>query len=323
MMTKPHAPLSLRLSVTDACNLRCSYCRPATGKTTTCKEAQLSTQQIITLIEQLHRTVGIQKLRLTGGEPLLRADLPDFVSASVALGIPEVALTTNGQLLARNAKRLKDAGLHRVNVSLDSLRPETFQQLTRGGDLQKTLEGISAAKAMGLTPVKLNTVVMRGINEDEIEELLDYALETECHLRFLEMMPVGVGAGDFEQRYISSESIREQLAARYDFTPLPPTPGGTSRDYRVSNAQGASTCCGFISPVSHPFCQGCHRLRITAEGNMLGCLARRNHIDLKPALQAAIAGDTQPLVTCVEEAFALKTQHHDLAKQGEMAGIGG
>ncbi|MDP2983532.1 MAG: radical SAM protein [Candidatus Latescibacter sp.] len=315
--------ISLRFSVTQSCQLRCRYCRSGRRGDHDNIGRSLPQGELMALLHFLHQIAGIAKLRFTGGEPLLRHDLPELVAACAELGIADLALTTNGQRLAEFAGDLKQAGLHRVNVSLDSLDKDIFSAITRGGDLTASLAGIEAALAHDLQPLKLNMVVLRGVNDHETGDMLDFALKSGCHIRFLELMPIGVAAIEFDCRFIACQDIRDRLTARYDLQPLPYETGATSRDFMVRDASGRTTVCGFISPSSHPFCHGCTRLRLTADGRLLGCLANRRQLDLRPALAAALAGDSQPLAAAITDAFALKRQPHNLADQCDMTRIGG
>lgn len=316
--------IALRCSVTEACQLRCTYCRDLKGLTEADPyRPSLTEAELLTLIGSLHATVGILKLRFTGGEPLLCRELPSLVASCAELGIADLSLTTNGQRLARLARTLRCSGLARVNVSLDSLDRTIFSRITRGGDLDETLAGIHAALDEGLTPVKLNMVVLRGLNDHEVVKMFDFALHTGCHVRFLELMPIGVAASHFEEHYLSTSVVMERLATHYRLEPLPHDLGSTSSDYRVEDSQGRTTVCGFISPTSRPFCQGCNRLRLTHDGLLFSCLARRTSLDMRPALHASLAGDPTALAKTVADAFEMKHARHCLSEQREMARIGG
>lgn len=280
---------AVRLSVTERCQLRCTYCMPEKGCACS-REAgrELQHGQIVRLLGSLHQRHGVRRLRLTGGEPLLRRDLAPLIGELRKLGIDDIALTTNAQLLARDAESLARSGLGRVNISLDSLRPEIFHAMTRGGLLSKTLEGVDAALAQGLGPVRLNMVVMRGANENCVSELLSYALSKGCQLRFLELMPIGHAGARFAADFVSSAEVRAHLlAAGWKLEALPWDFAETSRDYRVEGPRGEQGTCGFISPTTQPFCDGCRRLRITSDGWLYGCLARDVRHDLTPVLEAA------------------------------------
>jgi GTP 3',8-cyclase len=314
--------ISLRLSVTDSCQFHCVYCRSG-SESSRFTGRKLESEELCMLVRLIHSVVGISKLRLTGGEPLLRQDLPGLVRACTEMGIEDLALTTNGQQLAETAGELTRAGLRRVNISLDSLDGDIFSRITQGGDLSKSLAGIDAALKHGLRPVKLNMVVMRGVNDHEIGEMLDFARQTGCHIRFLELMPIGVAARNFDRYFVSSQAIYDWLAERFTLRPLDWTRGATSRNFLVDDVHGRSVVCGLISPTSDPFCHGCRRLRLTDDGRLWGCLARRRFVDLGPALSAAITGDRRPLTTAIADALAMKDQPHDLTVQSDMARIGG
>jgi GTP 3',8-cyclase len=319
--------LVVRLSVTPRCQLRCTYCLPARG--CACPSItslpELSRAALVRLVALLHETRGVRRVRFTGGEPLLRRDLPELVAEVAALGIPELALTTNAQLLAPRATALRRAGLQRINISLDSLRPEVFAQISRGGVLARTLDGIRAALAAGFTPVKLNTVVLRGVNDAEVGDLMRFGLQTGCHLRFLELMPIGVAALDFAKRFVAAAETRERLQ-RDDFAwhELPWDPAETSRDWRVRDAGGRETVCGFIAPTTQPFCDECHRLRLTSEGRLHGCLARASEHDLTPLLAVADnATAHRELDDMLAAAFAQKRGERFTGGVAAMASVGG
>ncbi len=304
----PGAPwgLAVRLSVTGACQLRCTYCLPAGEIGPRPAEAPLGRDDVALLLGFLHRTVGVRKLRITGGEPLVRGDLTEIVGDAAALGIPDIALTTNGQLLARRAAELARAGLKRVNVSLDSLDRDTFRAVAGGGSLERTLAGIAAAREAGLSPVKLNMVVLRGVNDHQAEALLRFGLERDCPVRFLELMPVGVARADFARRFIGSDEVRRRLSRIGSWWPLRPEPGASSVDWRVRDGAGRETTCGFISPCSRPFCAGCDRLRVSSEGLLLGCLVAKEGFPLGGALDAARRGELDELEALVRRARASK-----------------
>ncbi len=311
--------ISLRLSVTDKCQLHCRYCRPERTVDSHSIQNPLASEELISMVRSLHSAVGIAKLRFTGGEPLLRNDLPKIIEDCAGIGIEDIALTTNGLLLDDRAWKLKTAGLRRVNVSLDSLNPATYADITRGGDLTKVIKGIETATACGLRPLKLNTVVMRDINFHEVADMLEFAMKTGCHVRFLELMPIGVAASDFESLFVSSETVRRTLEERFEFMPMFREAGGTSRDFLATDASGAQTVCGFISPSSQPFCGDCNRFRLTADGRLLGCLAHDGGLDLRRWLYS----DENGIRAALAEAFDMKRRGHDLSCQKDMVRIGG
>jgi cyclic pyranopterin phosphate synthase len=294
----------LRAAVTDRCNLRCAYCMPSKGVAPLRHEDILRYEEIVRLM-RVAVSVGISRVRLTGGEPLVRKDLVTLVDGLTALpGLEEVSLTTNGTLLAPLAADLARAGLRRVNISLDSLQPARFRRLTRGGNLAKVLAGIEAALAAGLAPVKLNTVVMAGINDDEVADLARLTLAWAVHVRFIEFMALGVSAGR-GAGYVASEVLWERLQplaeAAGGVEELEVSGSGPARSFRLKGAQGSF---GFISPVSQRFCDRCNRLRLTADGHLRPCLLSIREIDVKGPLRAG-AGEAE-VARLFAEAVQLK-----------------
>jgi cyclic pyranopterin phosphate synthase len=292
----------LRISVTDRCNMRCQYCMPATGMTWYERENILSFEEIERFVKDVAVPLGITKLRLTGGEPLVRKGLPDLVARLAAIPqIEDLALTTNGVFLRAHAKALAAAGLKRVNVSLDSLLPERFKEITRGADIARVWDGIEAALEAGLAPIKINCVVMAGFNEDELADFVSLTIERQLHVRFIEFMPIG----DYELfkrvGYVSSHQMRELIAPRFGLTPVDAiVPGHGPARYWV--ADGAKATVGFISQMSHDFCASCNRIRLTADGKVRHCLLSDHEIDVRDwlrggatpaAIQAALQKDIQ------------------------------
>jgi len=277
----------LRLSVIEACNFRCPYCMPADRVAEDHgldAASRLSFDQIETLVRGFAR-LGVRKLRITGGEPLLRKGLPALLARLAAIpGIEDLALTTNGSLLAGQARALREAGLKRITVSLDTLDPDLFRLLSGGrGDLAGVLAGIDAAVAAGFAPVKLNCVVQRGVNDDGIEALAAYARERGHLLRLIEYMDVGTCNGWSRDRVVPSAEVRDRIAARWPLRALDPNYRGEVAS-RYAYADGAGEV-GFVSSVSAPFCGDCHRARVSADGQLYTCLfAARGH-DLRPALE--------------------------------------
>ncbi len=316
-------PLSLRVSVTDRCSLRCAYCRPAAGRGDVEHLDLLSYEQMVRFVRLLNTRYGLSQVRLTGGEPLVRPHIEKLVEMLAAEGVPDLALTTNGQQLAELANPLKEAGLCRVNVSLDTLDPARFWAITRGGALRRTLAAIDAALHAGLDPVKLNMVVMRGINDDEVTGLVRFAIDHDCQMRFLELMPIGVAAADFENRFVSSAEVRGRLTSEFALDPLPVDPYDTSRNFAAVDDRGRSATVGFISPYSQPFCAGCWRLRLTAAGELMGCLARPERIPLAPLLHRGTEVDIQTICAAVEQALIVKRRNGEFVQPRTMVAIGG
>ena len=276
----------LRLSVIEACNFRCPYCMPAdriADDHGLDAASRLSFDEIETLVRGF-ASLGVRKLRLTGGEPLLRKRLPDLVARlAVIPGIEDLALTTNGSLLASQARALHDAGLRRVTVSLDTLDADAFRVLSGGrGDLREVLAGIDAARAAGLGPVKLNCVVQRGVNEAGIEALVEYARAHGDVVRFIEFMDVGTCNGWARERVVPSAEVRDRIAARWPLQPLDPNYRGEVAE-RYAYADGAGEL-GFVSAVTAPFCGDCHRARVSADGHLYTCLFAATGADLRPLL---------------------------------------
>ncbi|HSP98909.1 MAG TPA: GTP 3',8-cyclase MoaA [Candidatus Dormibacteraeota bacterium] len=272
----------LRVSVTERCNLRCFYCLPrgAPG----CERRPQSSLDELAEAVSVGVSLGISKLRVTGGEPLVRPGTVDFVRQLARLDtVTDLALTTNGTLLAEYAAALKGAGLHRVNVSLDSLRPEVFRAISGRNDLGRVLDGIAAAKAAGLTPIKLNVVVTRGVNDGELLDMLDFAAGSGAQMRFIEYMPIGI-AQRWARSYVSRAEIVERLRPRLADVPASRRPGDTAT-YFALRAGGEV---GVISPVSCRFCELCNRLRLTADARLRPCLTSEGEVDLSAALRPLV-----------------------------------
>ncbi len=278
----------LRVSVTDRCNLRCSYCMP--------EEPVWFPRNQILDYEEMHRLVrvfaahGVRKVRVTGGEPLVRKDVTRFIRLLADTpGIDDISLTTNGVLLEAMAKPLADAGLNRVNVSLDSLDPERFRQLTRRDDLNRVLAGLEAAAAAGMAPVKINTVLLRGINEDEAERFVGTARDQGWEVRFIEFMPLENNGTWDPGQVVTGKEIRERINARW---PLERDPAGDrsapATRFRFRDGRGKV---GFINSISEPFCGDCSRLRLTADGKFRVCLYDNAEIDLKTPLREGAADE--------------------------------
>jgi cyclic pyranopterin phosphate synthase len=281
-------PISyLRISVTDRCNLRCIYCMPPEGVAPRSHEEILSYEEIETIVRAA-ADLGITKIRLTGGEPLVRLGLVDLVHMIAQVpGVDDLAMTTNGILLPRYAAALAEAGLQRVNISLDTLRPERFHHITRRGRLEDVLAGMEAAQAAGLAPIKINTVVIRGMNDDEVVDLARKTAESAWNVRFIELMPVGNGMlteGGWRERVVTGKEIRRRIELSLGaLEPAKMSAGsGPARYYRLPAASGTL---GFITPISEHFCYQCNRLRLTADGQLRPCLLSDDEIDLRTPLR--------------------------------------
>ncbi|MCC7175237.1 MAG: GTP 3',8-cyclase MoaA [Bryobacterales bacterium] len=318
-----HPGLSLRVSVTDRCPLRCSYCRPGAGALGAARDRILTYEQIANFVSVVMDRYAVRQVRITGGEPLARPQVERLVAMLAALGVPDLALTTNGQHLAGKAAILRRSGLMRINISLDSLDPVRFREITGGGVLEKTLAGIQAARDAGLHPIKLNTVVLRGRNDREVVDLVRFAEEQGAELRFLELMPIGMASAGFAESFVSSAEVRERLEEAFDLEPLPERPEDTSRDFVVRRERGGGTVIGFVSPYSQPFCAGCWRLRLTAAGSLIGCLARPQGIPLSWDRHGGSRLDAGAVCEAVDLALGLKRRDGNFVQPRHMVMIGG
>lgn len=309
----------LRLSVTPDCHMRCVYCRP--GRYLHLDSPILTAAELVQLAGHLVSRHGVDKVRVTGGEPTARADLLEILRGiAAAPGLRELAITTNGLTLARDAAALKAAGVHRVNVSLDSLRPDTFAAMTGLDALQRVLDGIDAAAAAGLR-LKLNCVVLRGYNRAELPDMLAFATDRQLEIRFIELMPMGPLASMWQSQFVPETEMREVLSACVSHWRVLPRTGGAARRWEAVLRSGRRTVVGFIAAMSCPFCDLCDRLRIGADGTVYPCLMDR------PAgtLMAAIRPVFRPeMVDALLERFlAGKAAEHPAAGCSVMAGIGG
>lgn len=298
----------LRVSVTDKCNLRCVYCMPESGLPWLPKQEILSYEEIVEVVRAA-ATVGVQSIRLTGGEPLIRRDLFKLVAAIAAVpGIEDIALSTNGILLAEQLDDLREAGLRRVNISLDTLRASRFREIARREGLDKVLAGIGRALSAGLDPVKINCVVMRGHNDDEIADFARLTIDQPLFVRFIEVMPVHENLGLQREAYISAKEILERVASLGNVRAVGgPGGNGPARYFAFPNARGAV---GVISPLSHDYCEGCNRVRLTADGRLRLCLFGDQHVDFRGPLRAAAS---QPeLAGLLHSAMAIKPERHHL-----------
>ncbi|MDO4918666.1 GTP 3',8-cyclase MoaA [Kocuria sp.] len=285
----------LRISLTDKCNLRCTYCMPAEGMQWLPRESLLSVAEIVRLARIAVTDFGVREVRLTGGEPLIRPDLEELVSElSTRLpGIP-VSMTSNGIGLAARAQGLKDAGMTRVNISLDTLCAETYARLARRGRLGQALEGVAAAQRVGMSPVKLNAVLMRGVNDHEAPQLLRWSLENGCDLRFIEQMPLDADHGWTRENMVTAQDIRASLSQHFDITPdAAPRAGAPAEKYlvRERGEHRVLGTVGIIASVTEPFCEDCTRTRITAEGHVRSCLFSHHETDLMHLLRSGASDE--------------------------------
>lgn len=296
----------LRLSVTDRCDFRCVYCM--SEKMQFLPRSQVLSLEEMKTLASAFVALGVNKIRLTGGEPLVRKDCVSLVRGLSALeGLKEITLTTNGSHLAALAQPLKQAGLHRINISLDTLNPLRFRTITRTGDLSDVLRGIDAVRNAGFERTKLNCVVMKGKNDNEILPLTEFAIRNGLDLTFIEEMPLGDGiAHSRAQTFMSSEDVRKVLQQRFSLTPVSVSSGGPARYFRVDDQE---TRVGFISPHSCNFCHACNRVRVTAEGKLLLCLGNENAVDLKAVLRQPGSTQTQ-LMEVIKRSVHAKPERH-------------
>jgi cyclic pyranopterin phosphate synthase len=297
----------LRISVTDRCNLRCIYCMPAAGIRLMSHEDILRYEEIYTIAEAAAE-LGIKKIRITGGEPLVRLGLSKLIQMLAQIKeIDDISLTTNGILLAQYAAELKAAGLQRVNVSLDTLKPERFKYITRGGNLEDVMEGIEAAKSVGLNPVKINFVVMSGVNDDELPDFAAKTIDEGWHVRFIEHMPFDENSN--ASSFVPVEKMRQSLAVLGKLEPVSFKGNGPAKYFHLPQANGTI---GFITPVSEHFCFQCNRLRLTADGKLRPCLLSEAEIDLRQPLRSGIS--SAKLKRLITKAAASKPRQHHLAE---------
>ncbi|PTL90693.1 GTP 3',8-cyclase MoaA [Halomonas litopenaei] len=304
----------VRLSVTDRCDFRCVYCM--SEEMTFLPRAQVLTLEEIAQVAQAFTELGVEKIRLTGGEPLVRRNIEQLVSSIGALpGLRDFAMTTNGAGLRRHAEALRQGGMKRLNISLDSLDPERFRRLTRTGDLDKVLDGISAARQAGFERIKLNAVVLKGRNEDEVLDLVEFSRAEGLDISFIEEMPLGdVSDHSRAETYCSSDEVRERIEQRYPLMATTEATAGPSRYYRMEDSE---TRVGFISPHSHNFCSSCNRVRVTVEGRLLLCLGNEHSVDLRAVLRR-YPGDMEKLKAAIVEAMPLKPERHHFTTDGDV-----
>jgi cyclic pyranopterin phosphate synthase len=273
----------LRVSVTDRCNLRCQYCMPATGVRFRDPSEILTWEEILRVVRTAAR-LGVRRIRITGGEPTTRPGLVGFVREVAATpGVEDVSMSTNGMLFAPLAPALREAGLRRVNISLDSLRPERFRRLTRHGDWAQVWQAVEAALDLGLHPVKLNCVVLRGENDDELLDFVALTEDRPLHVRFIELMPLGTAHPWSRDRLVPVAEMREAIGRRYELVPDGVEGGGPARTYRVPGFRGTV---GFITAMTENFCHNCNRVRLTADGELQPCLGSLLALDLRGPLRA-------------------------------------
>jgi cyclic pyranopterin phosphate synthase len=303
----------VRLSVTDRCDFRCVYCMAE--EMTFLPRQQVLTLEEIARVAKTFASLGTEKIRLTGGEPLVRKDILELVREIGTYGLRDFAMTTNGSQLPTMAEPLQQAGLKRLNISLDSLDPEKFASITRTGKLSQVLEGIDAARAAGFKGIKLNTVVMKGGNDHEVPDLIEFARKKNVDITFIEEMPLGeISEHDRGQALCTSDEVRGIVRQHYDLRPTPEDSGGPARYYRMSDSP---IKVGFISPHSHNFCSTCNRVRVTVEGRLLLCLGNEHSVDLRRVLRGHPVTNDKLRQTIIDS-MDLKPERHHFSSNGDV-----
>jgi cyclic pyranopterin phosphate synthase len=296
----------VRVSITDRCDLRCAYCLPQGFKDFEEPEHWLTFDEIERVIRAFTE-LGVCRVRLTGGEPLTRHGLPELAQRLTHLpDLEDLSLSTNAVRLQKFARPLKEAGIKRLNISLDSLKPERFAEITGGGKLSKVLDGLMAAKAAGFGPIKINTVAMKGVNDDEIEDLVAFCIEHGFTLRLIETMPMGNTGRSAADHYLDLQGVRRDLEKKFELVPAVMPGGGPARYVQV---KGTALKIGFITPISQHFCATCNRVRMAVDGTLYMCLGQENSFALRPLLRAGISD--AGLKAAIIEAIALKPERHE------------
>ncbi|WCK55733.1 GTP 3',8-cyclase MoaA [Aneurinibacillus sp. Ricciae_BoGa-3] len=297
----------MRISVTDRCNLRCVYCMPEEGMEFEPSDRILSYEEIEAVVKAVAK-MGVRKLRLTGGEPLVRREIEKLIAMLSAVpGIEDIALTTNAIFLESKAEKLREAGLTRLNISLDSLKADRFSMITRGGDIKRVMRGIDAVVRAAFTPIKLNVVLMKGINDDEIQDFIRLSMEKPLQVRFIEYMPIGHDDNSWREKYISLDTIFEaveKMGLSYESEVLV-YGNGPAENYRIPGGAGSF---GLIHPVSEHFCDTCNRLRLTADGSIKPCLYWNDEWNVRP-----LAGDDRAIQALFLRALDAKPENHEMA----------
>jgi cyclic pyranopterin phosphate synthase len=338
--------IALRVSVTDQCRSRCLYCTPAEGAPRFAAKDLLGDEEIVRFVRTIKASFGLAKVRLTGGEPLDRPGIVRLAGLLADEGVGDLALTTNGQRLHEFAAQLKQAGLRRVNVSLNSLKPATFRAIAGGGDPAESLRGIDAALSAGLAPVKINMTVLRGMNDHEIADIARFGIALGAVVRFIELMPIGPAADRHRELFVSSDEVLGCLKEHFDLRPLAYCPGSSSREYQVAGDTPvvggghpwppppdaaardgrramSSGVVGLISPCSQPFCVGCNRLRLKANGDLVGCLATGSSRNILPLPRADGPSDEEQIRQSVLWVMGQKRAGEGFTGQGCMVTMGG
>lgn len=302
----------LRLSVTDRCDLRCNYCLPKHFDGFSEPDHWLTFDEIERVVTAF-TDLGVRRVRLTGGEPLARRHLPHLAHRLGAIPeLDDLSLSTNAVQLARHAQALFDAGVKRINVSLDSLREGRYAEITGGGKLSRVLQGLQTARKTGFHPIKINTVAMRGVNDDELEDLVQYCVDNGFALRFIETMPMGDTGRAASDAFVDLQAAREKLQERFELIPAAMPGGGPARYYQV---KGSDTRIGFITPISQHFCDTCNRVRLAVDGTLYLCLGQEDRVELRPLLRQGISDDG--LQETIMQAIAKKPERHEFRQKPE------
>ena len=303
----------IRLSVTDQCDLRCFYCMPKGFHDFEEPEDWLTFDEIERVIRAFSE-LGTQRVRITGGEPLVRKQLPELVERLNQLpGITDLSLSTNATRLEKQAVALKEAGVSRINVSLDTLQAERFKDIT-SGKLEKVMKGLMAAKAAGFSPIKINMVAMRGINDDEIEDMVEFCIEHGFTLRFIETMPMGDTGRKATEHYLDLKQVKKDLGERYELIPGTMPGGGPARYVQVA---GTDLRIGFITPISQHFCETCNRVRLSVDGTLYMCLGQEHNFELRPLLRQGISDEA--LKDAIRHAITLKPERHEFTDKPQQS----
>lgn len=300
----------IRLSVTDKCNLRCFYCIPKGFTDFETPDNWLSINEVERVIRAFAE-LGVGRVRLTGGEPLVRKDISELAARLSAIPeLNDLSLSTNATLLGKHAQALKKSGVSRINVSLDTLRSDRFKDITCSGGLNDVLEGLAAASVAGLTPIKINMVAMKGVNDDEIEDMVEFCIEHQFTLRLIETMPMGQSGQSASEHYLNLDEVRRRLITRFNLVDSVMPGGGPARYLKIRNS---NTHIGFITPISQHFCESCNRIRISAEGTIYLCMGQEHTFELRPLLRAGISD--ADLKHALIGALTLKPKQHDFTTQ--------
>lgn len=302
----------VRLSVTDRCDLRCFYCMPEGFKDFETPEHWLTFDEIERVIAAFGR-LGVRRVRVTGGEPLVRKGLSELTARLSELpGIDDLSLSSNAVQLARHAKALRETGVKRLNVSLDTLNAERFAKITGGGKLQKVIDGLMAAKEEGFSPIKINMVAMKGVNDDEFEQMFEFCREHDFTLRFIETMPMGDTGRSAQGQYLSLQEVKERLSEQYDLVPAVMDGGGPARYMKPA---GSEMRVGFITPMSQHFCETCNRIRLSVDGTLYMCLGQEHNYSLRDILREGVSDDE--LEQHIIRAINLKPERHEFSEKPE------